>query len=963
MTDQITLGQIINEIDKKVKSREVVNFWTFDDYKDLARHLFEKKRIVSIPVELSKSEKGKIQKKPLVKWKEINPQTWKDLELYWELAVAKSKKKNLVLKGEYGEHTREYKKEINTTGIAILTGKISGITTVDIDDLNRFKEQLGLSDKEIEELLKSTLVVKTPSGGYHLHYKYTPELKTSTRQGLGFDIRNDKGLVVIPPSRLPEDPTPIYLIYHDSCLNEIPGWLLKKLKKAINAVEPKKFISNLTNSEKNLSENQIKEIVDLFTPIWVSGHRHNLTLYLAGALYKAGVKQEQAEEIISRICTIAGDEELEHRLYIVNYTYTERAEDLKKEGKELKGLSGLEEELNNLIEEGVINENGAYHILHELQSILKTKKEKDITLFVLTSYSPPKGYASIAKKKCVVAWKRTKDGTFQFQDKIINAYISDVKITHDPEDQEKYFTVTLVTPAGITMKLQGTQPMIVEAIINKGLHATYKREVDKALANLLSAMEEKGLAEVKTVPRYEGFFLYNDELIANWSFLEKISDLSEQQIEENIRTALRFLDSHITIFGERKKKELATVIKFALTSPFYYIRKYNTNISPFKWLFLVGVKDTGKTKDAELCATLWGVEEKFITKSEIIRVPTFSRIISQRTFAVIADETASLFPKDRENAYQLSDALEHLKKFWKDREARSIATGKNTSQKFLALSPIIFTANRTPFLLPPEQKRIKVIEYPVSAMVTDEEKKAFAEFMNEAEQYYPYIGYAAYLLLKENWKKIFEVDTFEELGEYILKEIYKRYTGTVPDWVELRAEDVAELQESETAEAQAYNILENIVAGIIDFIRKKVGKDTGIRSCLNNKATIKADCLVHHAVMADLSAPVAAYGDGNEKYLALRSGILSILNERGIEIATLNALASMLSPLEATIKKIKIRSRAWNGVYAVLIPYKIVNAYLEEVYGSSNIDEREIEKFYNENNDNNIDTDDIDLSL
>jgi hypothetical protein len=61
-------------------------------------------------------------------------------------------------------------------------------------------------------------------------------------------------------------------------------------------------------------------------------------------------------------------------------------------------------------------------------------------------------------------------------------------------------------------------------------------------------------------------------------------------------------------------------------------------------------------------------------------------------------------------------------------------------------------------------------------------------------------------------------------GEYILKEIYKRYTGTVPDWVELRAEDGAELQESETAEAQAYNILENIVAGIIDFIRKKWGK-------------------------------------------------------------------------------------------------------------------------------------------
>ena len=75
--------------------------------------------------------------------------------------------------------------------IGIITGRISGITVVDIDtkgetvvDLNVFPE---------------TFTVATPSGGYHLYYQYDPEIKQTANTYPQFphvDIRNDGGYVV-----------------------------------------------------------------------------------------------------------------------------------------------------------------------------------------------------------------------------------------------------------------------------------------------------------------------------------------------------------------------------------------------------------------------------------------------------------------------------------------------------------------------------------------------------------------------------------------------------------------------------------------------------------------------------------------------------------------------------------------------------------------------------------------------
>lgn len=79
--------------------------------------------------------------------------------------------------------------------IGICTGKISGITVVDIDTSGPIIVPL--------ETFPETYTVKTPTGGYHLYYLYNENAgqTSNTFSNLPHvDLRNDGGYVVAPPS-------------------------------------------------------------------------------------------------------------------------------------------------------------------------------------------------------------------------------------------------------------------------------------------------------------------------------------------------------------------------------------------------------------------------------------------------------------------------------------------------------------------------------------------------------------------------------------------------------------------------------------------------------------------------------------------------------------------------------------------------------------------------------------------
>ena len=78
--------------------------------------------------------------------------------------------------------------------IAIVTGKLSGITVIDVDGE---KGLVSLNEEDIK--LPDTYTVKTIRG-WHKYYKYNGELETKTGILPGIDIRNDGGAVIAPGS-------------------------------------------------------------------------------------------------------------------------------------------------------------------------------------------------------------------------------------------------------------------------------------------------------------------------------------------------------------------------------------------------------------------------------------------------------------------------------------------------------------------------------------------------------------------------------------------------------------------------------------------------------------------------------------------------------------------------------------------------------------------------------------------
>jgi len=90
---------------------------------------------------------------------------------------------------------REWWKKWPDADIAIITGKISGITVLDTEagaDLDLF----GLKDN-------TTVTAYSGGGGKHFYFAYTPRVRNKVKFAPLHDIRNDGGLIIAPPSNHP----------------------------------------------------------------------------------------------------------------------------------------------------------------------------------------------------------------------------------------------------------------------------------------------------------------------------------------------------------------------------------------------------------------------------------------------------------------------------------------------------------------------------------------------------------------------------------------------------------------------------------------------------------------------------------------------------------------------------------------------------------------------------------------
>lgn len=145
-------------------------------------------------------------------------------------------------------------------GVATITGRISGIVVLDVDNDEKGKEILSKVN---------TLTAKT-SRGYHFYFRYLDIASSRVEE---FDLKSDCSLVVMPPSQHPSGVRYEWVRITKVC--DMPEWIVKLFRSSVK--RPHFDVSIL----KGVNE----------------GLRNETLTRLAGSWFKAGLSFQEALDV------------------------------------------------------------------------------------------------------------------------------------------------------------------------------------------------------------------------------------------------------------------------------------------------------------------------------------------------------------------------------------------------------------------------------------------------------------------------------------------------------------------------------------------------------------------------------------------------------------------------------------------------------------------------------------------
>jgi len=338
------------------------------------------------------------------------------------------------------EEVQRWFKETNNN-IAIVCGKVSrNLVVIDFDDTEVYEKFMKELDAELKDIIENTWLVKTGKG-YHIYLRVSTEKPVKTGKLPKVDIKGEGGYVVAPPSLHPSGKRYEFVRFSKTTGHEIRviseeqyGKILEILEK----VTQSKLYGGLTEwgevkdepkqKGRELTDEQIQEIVKALESVYKQGHRHNIIMYLSGWLYNEGVSYESAEKLVKSICERYQDEECNDRLYTLKDTYgigkTPREERIKKEGKGLKTKNGLLDEITKAVQKGQESAIIANAIIDKIDKVLQQalkhkanneENERPITSFdtlmIYHDFKHGKAYVSTYKAVLVKIEKKEKKRT------------------------------------------------------------------------------------------------------------------------------------------------------------------------------------------------------------------------------------------------------------------------------------------------------------------------------------------------------------------------------------------------------------------------------------------------------------------------------------------------------------------------------------------------------------------------
>jgi len=266
-------------------------------------------------------------------------------------------------------------------GLAMVTGKISGVFVIDIDDVDDWKMLL---EKEKQEEPKTAKAI-SGNNGIHFYFKYTEKIagivtnaKSIKYKGkaLGIDIRTNKGMIITPPTSYPScKDAKIKKTYtwersiFDCELLELPEWLHKLLCPMAKIVQS---VSDTTVSKRDTEVSSKRDIeASIKRDTEVSSKRD----------IEASIKRDtevsskrDTEASIKRDTEVSIKREIKKNKGIDQFGFPESDDDtsLKRTKEEIE--REIEREFNEKIDDEMDEEINEEIIK---KSILKTKKNSE----------------------------------------------------------------------------------------------------------------------------------------------------------------------------------------------------------------------------------------------------------------------------------------------------------------------------------------------------------------------------------------------------------------------------------------------------------------------------------------------------------------------------------------------------------------------------------------------------------
>ena len=198
---------------------------------------------------------------------------------------------------------------------------------------------------------------------------------------------------------------------------------------------------------------------------------------------------------------------------------------------------------------------------------------------------------------------------------------------------------------------------------------------------------------------------------------------------EELKEAMELLNELVNVWFSKAKEQFVTAVKLGMLMPFSFAikQKYEKEKGFLPWLFIYGVRDSGKTTTGEIVLNMFNVNDLNHKKGKgtIDTEAKLGNALSIDTFPQLINEGSQLFVKPSMNE-MIKQAVEGF-------IARQRYENKNVLKEFPALASLIITANDK---IPVNdealtQKRLVMVRYPLEARADAEKVKDFKEKMSQ----------------------------------------------------------------------------------------------------------------------------------------------------------------------------------------------------------------------------------------